>query len=281
LHWPKGQLVYGAESLRDTFSSIAEASLYEPNPYLVNPMFYDGVNRQSRFIFPLLAVMCVWRLVTLLFDRARPRSGETTWLLGFGAVVAGIIAVTLSAHWLAFRFFQVLLPYDRTAIYLVLLITLLVGILAAVPLPSRAGNWSRRGLAAMMFVLGVYYILCLRVSYFKEWKFDSDVNKVYSVLAYYNHTCGLKNIFVNWRYDASLNFYRTMSGRETIYKFPVSREYPANKPAYVLYYPEDEKFIAQDGLKVGYRGESGATVAIDPASGCETELPEQGIRWGK
>ncbi len=281
LEWPKDQLVYGAESLRETFSSIAEASLYEPNPYLISPLFYHGVTRLSAFILPLLGALCAWRLIHILFDRSRRPNVETRWLLGFSAVLAGTIAATLSVHWLAFRLFRVLLPKDRTAIYLVVLITLFAGILAAVPFGSKAGDVSRRSLTAALFILGVFFVLCLRLNYFKEWKWDSDVNRVYSVLAYYNHTCGLKDISTNWRYDASLNFYRATSGRETIYQFPGSRDYPPGKRAYVLYYPEDQGFIFEHGLKVVYRGQSDATVVIDPAAGCETDHPPAGIGWGR
>ena len=40
LHWPKGQLDYGAHSLREMFSTVARASLYRLNPQIVNPMLY-------------------------------------------------------------------------------------------------------------------------------------------------------------------------------------------------------------------------------------------------
>ena len=162
-----------------------------------------------------------------------------------------VIAAALNMHWVLFRTMRVPLPKDRTGIYIVVLTTLFAGILAAFPIPTRAGEISRRGMTILMVVLGSYFLLCLRMSYFKEWKWDSDTDKLYSVLASYNHTCGLKDIASNWRYDAAFNYYRNASGRETFPKFPHSDIIPPGKRAYVLYEPEDHDFLASHGLNRG------------------------------
>ena len=127
----------------------------------------------------------------------------------FAAVPMAAIAAALGVHWLLFRFHaNTATQRSNRACTSWFLTTLFLGILAAVPIATRAGEISRRGLTILMVVLGSYFLLCLRMSYFKEWKWDSDTDKLYSVLASYNHACGLKDIAVNWRYDASLNYYR-------------------------------------------------------------------------
>jgi hypothetical protein len=115
-----------------------------------------------------------------------------------------------------------------------------------------------------MVILGSYFLLCLRMNYFKEWEWDSDTDKLYSVLASYNHACSLKDIAVNWRYDAALNYYRDASGRETFPQFPRNDTLPSGKRAYVLFEPEDRDFLADHGLNVVYRAPSGAAIALDP-----------------
>jgi len=172
---------------------------------------------------------------------------------------------------------------DRTAIYVVVLLTLFLGILAAVSIPTRAGNISRRGLTILMVVLGSYFLLCLRMSYFKEWKWDSDTDKIYAVLASYNHACGLKDIAVNWRYDAALNYYRNASGHETFPEFPRSYDLPPGKQAYVLYEQDDRDFLPSRGSNVVYRTPSGAAIALNPAfvpspgeNPCPAKPPEPG-----
>jgi hypothetical protein len=134
-----------------------------------------------------------------------------------------------------------------------------------------------------MVVMGSYFLLCLRLNYFKEWKWDSDTDKIYSVLAYYNHTCGLKDIVVNWRYDAALNYYRAVSGRETLPQFDQYKKYPPGKPAYVVYQPDDHDYVADHALKVVYEAPSGAAVALNPEvvappgeSACPLNPPDQG-----
>jgi len=116
-------------------------------------------------LFPALAATCLWRLLAISRRRIEPPDPDAIVLIGAGKLPAGVIALTLSVHWLLFRTIRLLLPNDRTAIYLVTLGFLIAGVLAAIPTPS--GQWSRRGTVAVISAMSVY---CLRLNYFKEWK---------------------------------------------------------------------------------------------------------------
>ena len=212
----------------------------------------------------MFGVFAAWQAALILIHWRSARGTRSRWLVRFAEVPIAAIAAALLAHWVLFRLTRIPLPQDRTAIYIVVLGTLFLGILASVPIPTRAGEMSRRGLTILMVVLGSYFLLCLRMSYFKEWRWDSDTDKLYSVLASYNHACGLKDIAPNWRYDAALNYYRNASGRETFPEFPHSDDLPPGKRAYVLYEPGDRDFLAGHGLKVVYRTPSGAAIALNP-----------------
>jgi hypothetical protein len=278
-------LVYGAESLRESLRSLAEASLYEPNPHIVNPLFYGLVVHLSDWLLPLLGLFSCFRLVVILMDRKALRDPHARWLAGLGGMIAGALALAFSLNGLLHLTGHVPWPKDRTAIYVVSLLTLLAGILAAIPIPSRAGEYSRRGLTAILFVLAGYFLATIRISYFKEWKWDSDVDKVYGILVYYNHTCAVKDVPVNWRYDAALNYYRIASRRETLANFSSIREYPVGKRAYVLYAPEDGDFIAKNRLTIVYEGATGAMVALNLEApippgehACEAVSPVTAIR---
>jgi len=186
------------------------------------------------------------------------RERESSWLIALAGVCGGTAILTLTAHWLMFHYFQILLPKDRTAIYLAVLGALFAGALAASPRGSRV-------LKGALTIVAFYFLLCLRVGYFKEWKWDSDTDKIYAALAHYNHSCGFREVPVNWRYDASLNFYSETSNRETFLQFPLGLStYPTGKPIYVVHDPEDRAFLQEHGLHEVYHGESGAVVAIDP-----------------
>lgn len=267
LDWPRGQLWYGARSLRQTLRSVVDASLYQLNPQIVNPLLYPFLNRLKPFLLPLLGAFCVWRLLLILRSRSLPREAHAAWLAALGTALVGTVALSLSVHRLSYRLFHLLLPIDRTALYLAPLCTLIAGVAAAFPLPSRMGRLSQRGLILMLFLVASYFLLCLRLTYFKEWRWDGDTKAVYSVLAFYNHAYGVRDVPANWQYVAALNFYRVLSGRETFTEFTNPREYPADSQLFVLNGVFDRDFIARRGLKVVYQGElSEVVVAVRPGA---------------
>ncbi len=263
--WPRGQFVFGATSLRETFASVVEASLFEVNPYLVNPPLHRVLEHSAFLLFPLLAAACLWRILGLVRSGSLFRDRGGRW----AAALAAVAGVTIGAHWLLFRAAHILLPKERTAIYVIPLFFLIAGALAAIP----GGRLSARFLTCILSVTATYFVLCLRLDYFKEWKYDADVKETYGVLSYYNHNYGMVDIMTNWRYAAALNFYRAQSGRETIPPLQTTLPpYPGDRQAYVMYYPADEQFIREHGLKIVYHGSmSDAVVAIRP----ELESPQQ------
>ncbi|MGH9647492.1 MAG: hypothetical protein ACRD4E_11830 [Bryobacteraceae bacterium] len=258
LHWKRAELNYGASSLKETFKSLYQASFYELHPPMRGLVFVEIPS----VLLAIFAVLAGWRVSLVLIHR---RTASNLWSRRFASVPALAVAAALGMHWVLFRAMRVPLPMYRTGIYIVVLTTLFAGILAAFPIPTRAGELSRQGMTILMVVLGSYFLLCLRVSYFKEWKWDADTDKLYNVLASYNHACGLKDIAANWRYDGALNYYRNASGLEAFPEFPHSDLIPPGKRAYVLYEPEDHDFLASHGLNVVYRTPSGAAIALNPA----------------
>jgi hypothetical protein len=279
LRWNRAELNYGAASLTETFTSLYQASFYQLSPWMRKLIPIDIPS----IVLPILGILAAWRASLVLTHWRSLRNAAGRWSPRFAAVPIVAVTAALFLHWTLFRVMGVPLPLDRTGIYIVVLTTLFLGVLAAVPIPTRAGELSRRGLTILMVVLGSYFLLCLRLTYFKEWKWDSDTDRLYSVLASYNHACDLKDIAANWRYDAALNYYRYASGRESFPAFPHSDDLPPGKRAYVLYEPEDHDFLANHGLEVVYRTPSGAAIALDPAferlpgrSPCLLRPPDQG-----
>jgi hypothetical protein len=263
LGWPKGQFTWGAQSLLETSRSLLHASLYEPNPYLLNPRLQHHFVHFGTFLYPLLGAFFLWRAVLLYRARATVRG------LAPALIAGGALTITLGCHQLLFWFYGVLLPLDRTGLYIALFLFLMAGAAAAIPLDSFQGRITARAMTGVLVLIACYSIGCLRLTYFREWKYDADMKKVYSVLAYYNRTYGLKNVSVNWRYVASINAYRELSGHETLHEIggaPTEiNEYPAGYQAYVVFYPWDWGFVKREGLKVVYHDAfTGNAVAIRP-----------------
>jgi hypothetical protein len=254
LHFPKGELNYGTHSLGEMFATVAQASLYQLNPQIVNPLLYRLLDHVKPFLLPAILVLAVWQ-----WARWRP---------AFSGALLGILAAAVGAHWLLLKLFRVPLPMDRTAIWIVPLCVLAIG----------AAALNRRPLTLMLYVMSFYFLLCLRLNYFKTWDWDADVNRIYPVLAWYNHTYGVRDVATNWEYGAALNFYRVQSGGESFGEIESPVQLPTDRSLYVLNYPFDEDFFKQQHLRVVYHApNTDAVVAIRPEA--ETKRGVSGPRF--
>ena len=280
LAFPKSQLFYGAQSLGETFKSLIGPTLFELNPHLLNSRLYAVVAPRRNLLLPVLGAALLFQLVVVYHSRRMLRGPAIAWRFQFAAVLTAGTMFALGVHWAGFHWFGLLLPKDRSGLYIVLAVTLTAGLLAAVCAPTKLGRISQRALLVMLCVMAGYFILCLRLTYFREWRYGADVNRVYTVVANYTHSSGIGDIPSHWFYAASLNFYRKLAKDETIAEFrrmtsnPIVAKvqhmslYPDGKPLYILYYPEDQGFIEKSGLRVVYHGEiSDIVVAVRPASG--------------
>ena len=128
------------------------------------------------------------------------------------------------------------------------------GLVPLVTLAAGTVAVDRRALRVALYTLSIYYLLCLRLNYFKEWDWDADVQEVYPVLAWYNHTYGVTDFASNWQYGSALNFYRVESGHESMKEISFSTELHSGHAIYVLNYPFDEQFLKQQNLRVVYHG---------------------------
>jgi hypothetical protein len=186
------QLWFGARGLSDTFGTIIEASLFQAR--------FDSL---KPFVFPLVGVTGLLWLTYVLVSRAKAP------IAPFGWAAAAIFAVTVGIHWTAFRLFGLLLPKDRTGIFFYPLFMIAAGVLASIPPRSRPSRFLRAGFVGAMAIMAVYFLLCLRLTYFKEWYWDKDVQRTYSVLSCLNREHQLTHVASTWEYRGPLNFYQS------------------------------------------------------------------------
>ena len=253
-HWPEEQW-WGAHSLTEMRQSLVQSSFYQVDPRLPGA-FHKAANFLP--LVPLLAVLCACQLVATRLGGA--------WLGRLAAALAGIVTLSAGMSWLAFRFYDLPLPLGRTGIYLVPLCTLLAAIIAAAPDQNRVSQWLRRGIAGVFICMACYFLLCLRLSYFREYKWNADVKEVYSVLARLNHTYGVTDAQATGLYVSSLNYYRALSRRETFPEFLLQNpELSAGNSVYVVDRVLAREFIDKEKLAVVYRGKfSEVVVAVQP-----------------
>jgi hypothetical protein len=246
LHRHSNELIYGSQSLSETFGSIIEASLFQNRFVFLRPL-----------VFPLVGATGAAWLAAVVAMRRKSNA------VSLGGLAVTAFVFTLAVHWLAFRLFGLLLPKDRTAIYFFPLFMIAAGSLAAVPAPSTLTRYLRGAFLASLAFMGIYFLLCLRLTYFKEWFWDADVQKTYAVLTCLNREYQVRQVASTWSYEAPLNFYRLArptSIAEISQKFD-----PASTEVYVVDSFHTPEALDGKNLKIFYRSATTDLVlAADP-----------------
>jgi hypothetical protein len=238
-HWPAGAFWESAHSLSEMTQSLVDSSLYQ-----LNSWFRDGLMEDLKpLLLPALGILCVCQLVV---------TGIRGWRGRFAAALSGIVVLSVALNWLAFRFHILPLPLGRTGIYLLPLVTLIAGIIAAAPSHSMISEWLRRSITVVFICLALYFLACLRLTYFKEYQPGAEVKQVYSVLARLHRVYGVTDAGVAGEYLSSLNYYQLRSKREAFTFAPFDS--PVHEPVYVLHGNESRKFINMENLAIIYRG---------------------------
>lgn len=266
LHWWGYTAGDGAHSLREMRQSLVQASFYQLDPRFQATAWYRAASWLRRPLPALLVILCASRVLVTTVDGSWRRDARARWLAGFAAALAGIATLCVLLHWLVFRVFGMPLPLGRTALFLVPLATLLAGTIAAAPARSVVSQWLGRGIAAVLICLACYFLLCLRLSYFREYQWDADAKEVYSVLAGYNRTYGVTDVGIFGLSAPALNYYRELSKAETFPEFKSTPpDPPAGKPVYVMSRVNQRSFIDREKLAIVYWGKfSDTVIAVKP-----------------
>jgi hypothetical protein len=234
------------------------------NPEVVNPVLIGWLGK-LRTVLPFAAALAMLALLASLeFNRWRARHVEPQPLVMLTRFLAGVTVITLLSHWLAFHTAHLLLPKDRTGLFFVVLSTLVFGAALAHHFASvrpNAAAWLGIG---TLTLVAIYFGGCLRLGYFREWDFDADTKRLYWAAVDLNRRCGISEFVTDWKYPGPLEFYRRSNGNSSLREFRgAPQPLPAGQNAYVLYFYDDENFVAQQGLHVIYRSErTDAVVAI-------------------
>lgn len=262
LEWPKGQFVFGAKSAAQMWSGILNASMHKVNPHLVNPLLYPVVDGMKVLFVPVLGVLFALQAVSLgMGFRRMPEDLRRRITLGL--LLSGVILFTFLLHWIAFRAFGILLPEKRTGLYFALFITVVIAIAATVRAPSRLSRVASGALVVTLGVLAGYFVCCLRLTYFQEWIWNCDTDRIYPVVAQHARKLGVRDVESHWKWVAALNYYRSASGENAFNEVYAPRTYSPEKKIYVLDFAAEQDFIREQQLEVVYHGEvSDAAVAV-------------------
>jgi len=268
----RDQLIWGVHSLTQTWGDIYEASFAELNQYLVNPLLADFLRAFQPLIVPVAASVVIVYLVLLLLT-LQLRHIYTRSRLLLAGCLAGVLVLTLLAHWLQFKLLKIPLPFERTSLFLVPLLTAIVGAVLSVA-PSSLMERAARGLGvAVLCITSLYFIGALRDSYFREWRICADVKAAFPVILDLCRRAGVREVASDLNYPASLNFYRVLYKVNDLI-FPDLEKIPSGKPIYVLPEYQYADFIRRDGLQVAYHGSvSDLVIVIRPGATASADRP--------
>lgn len=123
---------------------------------------------------------------------------------------------------------------------------------------SRKIAWiSEHAFLCLGLSLGVYYIVCIRTTHFREWQYGADVKEMYRAIRDQYRAKPGEHVPASWRYAAVLNFYNRLRAGSVISEFEavLGGDYPENRPAYVLALPHDGPVLKREELSVSYHGQ--------------------------
>jgi hypothetical protein len=263
-NWPKGQLYFGSQHLSEMWAGLRDTSFDNLNPEIFNPLLLSWLSYLQP-VLPYLAALTFFALlITVEIRRWRSRPRFKDELLTLMRLFTGMAILTIFLHWAALRTFHLLLPKDRTALFLVPFLTLALAAALAICCRSKEKDYFRIAGMGVMLLAAIYFIGCIRLEYFKEWKFDADCKHVYWICEDLQRRCGAATFVTNWRYNSPLNFYRTAYGNHWLPEFTGSADtFPSGKDVYVMFFPDTQEFMKKEGVQVIYHDDrSDVAVAI-------------------
>jgi hypothetical protein len=265
LKWPRGELYFGSKSMAEMWSGLASGSFDSLNPDLVNPLVLSWMNSIRGVVPYVVAAIGVSLFISIELLRWRRPKEQPERMGDLVRTLVVVAGTTLLLHWLAFKILHIPLPKDRTGLFFIPLWT--VAVVCCVILAFESESWRivRWSGVALLLFTGAYFVGCLRLSYFKEWKFDSDTKTLYWIMDDLHRRCGADRFGIDWRYHLALNFYREAYGNYSMKEFSssTSGELPTDRAVYAIFLPTSEEFIREQKLQVIYHNEdSDAAVAI-------------------
>ena len=266
--FPRSELYWGAHSLEQMWQCIYRTS-FAPNEHWVPPMLAGFLHAvQPQLVEAVFCLPTVY--LALLFLNPKLRGSQAWSRLRIAGSVTTVLGLTLS-HWLQFRFLQIPLPLDRTSLFIIPLVVLIVGAVLSVT-PATSFERAVRGLGILV---AASFIGSLRDSYFQEWKgYGADVRAAFPAIVDLSRRAAVREITADWKYAPSLNFYRILYAANGLDQFRNFEKIPPGQFIYVLPSAEYKELIRTEGLQVVYRGAiSDLVIAIKSGPVPRNEVP--------
>jgi membrane protein CcdC involved in cytochrome C biogenesis len=244
---PKNQLFWGTQSWLDSLREIQGSSLVELNRNLVNPLLQTVLITLKPFLFTgTIGIILFYALLRLW------RSG---WqLLQVPAFLAAVLGSTMLSHWLQFMLLGIPLPLERTSLFMVPLVTLLVGSVVAAPAVSAPLRWTRAAGIVCLSICALFFAGELRDTYFNEWRNCADIKAAFPVVVQQCRRLNVKDVAADPNLSRSFNFYRMLDSETHVNEFANLDTMPSDRSVYALLESGAAEFIQKEQLRIVWRG---------------------------
>jgi hypothetical protein len=244
--YPRAQLYYGADTWAQSFTEMLDAMFPRENLSFpaVNPVL-SIAHYVGGFLILIPIAIAVWGAVR-----------TTSWALRF---IWLALVFTLSAHTLAHRVNNLLLPLDRTSLFISFFLSVL----------AIYGAASSRIAKAALYASLVIFVLGFRTNYFRIWDFDLDIDRGFAKYVEYSKSHPIATAGCTWRYGGAYNLYRrALNGVATLPQCDyIDQDNPPPRSVYFIHVPGQAEFIEKAKLQIVYQGPvSGLVVGVAPAS---------------
>jgi len=273
-HAKKDAFYYGGNSLLETTLSMVQQSFFHPdNAWRADTtpaIIIRSIDIIARWAVPAILVLVFAALIPVCLRWLRARDFRALGALDRAyVVIAVVLAISLGMLIAAHRLAGMAYPLDRTAIYLVALLTLECMLLVAYLQNAPNLHPAIRILSSAPAVIAlVIFLRGFTTSYYYVWRYDAGTQRIFHLLEgqpQFNASKPMR-VGADWRFDFSLNFYRQMYHADWLAR--VLRDPPPEAGGfdYYLLLPEDEESTRKLGLRVIYR---------DPISDQELAVPSR------
>lgn len=227
-NWPRGQLYSGTNSIAESLIEIRLSCFDKLNPLLASS-FLVNVLSFLPAILPCTGTAVALLLIARLIVRRHNGDAITSTAL----FLFRVLTLTVVMHWFAFRAFGLLLPLRRTGVFVAPLTVLALGAALAADYEATVFRLLKSVGIATLLLADVYFLGCLRLDYFREWRYNADAKHLYWIITDLNRRCGVKDFTTEWRYVAALNFYRLYFANDMLHEFTRGdRSHLARRPTF-------------------------------------------------
>jgi hypothetical protein len=248
LEFRRSELIWGVSSIQGMAREFFDSSFQHLNPMLVNSIVATVFNPLSRLVPALLLILTALAVVAIVIDLRR-KHFRFDIRLRVTLLFLGLPIAALWIHILQFILFKIPLPFERTSIFFLPPFTLGLFLLCT-GRRNVSGRIAQNGVIAIGTFVVIYFVGCLRDSYFREWSICAEIRNSFPTITREYQRLKCDAVFSNLNYSSTIKVYDILDGKSTGLQVDEGVTPTKKYRLYVLPLEQHRDLIATEGLRV-------------------------------